>query len=202
MGLNTCSQTDVWLHEGYHAEEKDAERRLTQGAESMNTQTTNEARQMTDAVERALLLATCLWGGQCYEPCPHHRASADEVKEALVWLETHPAEVRAWEERRAAGLPALGLLVGGHVGQVDGPFWECEACGFRFDAVHADPAGGHTCPNCEATLLRQLLGSLVGAIQHNEYPLARVAIIKERLRMWDATAGSTDNSLDRIATTP
>jgi hypothetical protein len=168
----------------------------------MNTQTTTESLQVADAadaVERALLLATCLWGDRCYGPCPHHGATPQQVTEALHWLETHPAEVRAWEERRAAGLRPLGLLIAGHVGEVDGPFWECEACGFRFDVVHADSAGGHSCPNCEATLLRQLLRSLVDAVQGSDHPVATAAIAKERLRMWEAAAGSLDGSLDRMA---
>jgi hypothetical protein len=165
----------------------------------MKIRTTTELKRGIDPVERALLLSTCLWGGQCYGPCPHHGADRHEVEEALEWLETHPVEVRAWEDRRAVGLRPLGLLVEGHVGETDGPFWECEACGFRFDAVHADAAGGHTCPNCEATLLRQLLSSLVDAVQRDDYPVATAAIVNERLRMWKAAAESLDASLDRIA---
>jgi hypothetical protein len=169
----------------------------------MNTQTANEELQLGDPVEQALLLATCLWGGYCYEPCPHHGATREEVEAALEWLQTHPEELRVWEERRANGLPPLGLLVTGHLGHADGPFWECEACGFRFDAVHADPDGSHSCPSCEATLLRELLGTLVQAVERDDRPAARAAIAKERLRMWDAVdGGSLDSSLDRIAMRP
>jgi hypothetical protein len=165
----------------------------------MNGQATDRLMHVTDAVERSLLVARCLWGGQCYGPCPHHSASHQDVKEALDWLEQHPAEVRSWEERRAAGLAPLGLLVSGHVGELDGTIWECEACGFRFDAAHIDPAGGYSCPNCEAALLRELLSSLVDAVQGHDYPSATAAIVKERLRMWDSAAGVLDRPLDRTA---
>ena len=166
----------------------------------MNAQATDRLMHVTDPVERSLLVATCLWGGQCYGPCPHHSASQQEVKEALDWLERHPGEVRSWEERRAAGLSPLGLLVAGHAGEIDGSVWECQACGFRFDAAHVDPAGGYSCPACEATLLRELLSSLVGAVRANDYPTATAAMVEERLRMWDQAAGVLDPPLDRTAT--
>jgi len=168
----------------------------------MNAQATERLMHVTDPVERSLLVATCLWGGQCYVPCPHHSASHQEVKEALDWLEQHPAEVRSWEERRAAGLSALGLLVAGHVGQVEASIWECQACGFRFDAVHTDPAGGFSCPACEATLLRELLSLLADAVRGSDYPAATAMLVKERLRMWDEATGLFDRPLDRTAACP
>jgi hypothetical protein len=166
---------------------------------SMNAQATDRMMHVTDPVERSMLVATCLWGGQCYGPCPHHSASHQEVKEALDWLEQHPAEVRSWEERRAAGRAPLGLLIAGHAGELEGAFWECQTCGFRFDAVHTDPAGGYSCPACEATLLRELLSTLADAVRGSDHPTATAALVNERLRMWDEAAGVLAPPLDRTA---
>ncbi len=156
----------------------------------MRLQTAGESLTLMDPVERALLVATCLWGGHCYEPCPHHAATREEVESALDWLDAHSDDIRAWEERRATGLSPLGLIASGHVGQLDGPFWECETCGFRFDAVHTDHDASYSCPACEAALLRQLLDSIIEAIGRDDRPAAWAAIARERLRMWEAATAA------------
>lgn len=141
---------------------------------------------VADSVDQALLIATCLWDEQCYGPCPHHSAGPEDVAEALYWLESHPAEVRVWAQGRASGDRPLGLLLQGHSGEADGPFWECDACGFRFDLGHSEPGGGRSCPNCEAVLLRRLLHAVIDAVLTEDHPVGTTAISQERLRMWDA----------------
>lgn len=151
----------------------------------MQTRMAKPGALVADSVDQALLVATCLWDDQCYGPCPHHSATPEEVAEARDWLESHRPEVRAWAEERTSGGSPLGLLVQGHVGDADGPFWECEGCGFRFDLVHADPGGSRSCPNCEAMLLRQLLSAVTNAVLDDDHPVSNAAIAQERLRMWD-----------------
>ena len=100
----------------------------------MRTRTVKLPPLVADRVDRALLVATRLWDDQCYGPRPHHSATPD------------PVVPRCWRGRNrlAAGDRPLGLLVQGHVGEADGPFWECESCGFRFDAMHADTGGSRS----------------------------------------------------------
>ena len=54
-----------------------------------------------------------------------------------------------------------GTIEEGYIGT---QLWECDDCGFRFDASHAEEDGSYSCPCCEVAQLRHAAHNLLTAI--------------------------------------